>query len=212
MRCIGRIPSARVAPQSWCGSLPRSAVNGGDARGERRVPGPLDIRALFVYSWRYPRGIGIPARCDDKCSAASIHSYLGDPGAARCSSDDCRSTRVSRSATRRHGSHRAPRVAGRVPSRSPAERGLLGSLVGTGLRLLHRWLDQRSRACSAAGDAVERVVAPGHALLHTSRVTGRMTRLVAGTGTVAVNTRRISHRVSRVLGVASDAELLYALH
>jgi len=39
-----------------------------------------------------------------------------------------------------------------------------------------------------------------------------MTRLVAGTGTVAVNTRRISHRVSRVLGVASDAELLYALH
>jgi len=38
-----------------------------------------------------------------------------------------------------------------------------------------------------------------------------MTRLVEPTGTVAVNTRRISYEVRRVLGVAADAERLYVL-
>ena len=66
-------------------------------------------------------------------------------------------------------------------------------------------------AWPAAGDRVERVVAPGHVLLHTSRETGRMTRLVEATGTVAVNTRRISYGVTRLLGVAADTERLYVL-
>ena len=48
-------------------------------------------------------------------------------------------------------------------------------------------------------------------LLHTARDTGKMTRLIDATGTVAVNTRRISYRVARVVGVTADAERLYAL-
>ena len=67
------------------------------------------------------------------------------------------------------------------------------------------------RAWPARGDHVERLVARGHSLLHTARATGKMTRLVPATGTVAINTRRISYRVTRVLGVAADAKRLYVV-
>lgn len=66
-------------------------------------------------------------------------------------------------------------------------------------------------AWPARGDHVERLVERGHSLLHTSRATGKMTRMVAATGTVAINTRRISYRVTRILGVAADAERLYVV-
>ena len=66
-------------------------------------------------------------------------------------------------------------------------------------------------AWPAQADRVERVVGPGHALLHTSRATGKMTRLLPATGTVAINTRRISYCLTRVLGVAADAERLYVV-
>jgi len=61
------------------------------------------------------------------------------------------------------------------------------------------------------GARFERVVAGGHALLHTSRETGKMVRLVEATGTVAVNTRRISFLVTRLVGVAADADRLYVV-
>ncbi len=61
------------------------------------------------------------------------------------------------------------------------------------------------------GDHVERVVARGHEPLHTARSSGKMTRLLPITGTVAINTRRISYRVTRILGIAADAERLYVL-
>jgi hypothetical protein len=57
----------------------------------------------------------------------------------------------------------------------------------------------------------ERVVEPGLAMLHTVRATGEMTVLVPATGTVAINTRRISFVVTRIIGVAADAERLYVL-
>jgi len=63
----------------------------------------------------------------------------------------------------------------------------------------------------ARDDHVERVIGRGHALLYTSRESGRMTRLVETTGIVAVNTRRASYRVTRLLGIASDSERLYVL-
>ena len=62
-----------------------------------------------------------------------------------------------------------------------------------------------------ADGAVERVVAPGHLLLHTARPTGRMTRLGEPTGIRAISTRRLSFVVQRVLGVAADADRLYVL-
>ena len=66
-------------------------------------------------------------------------------------------------------------------------------------------------APEVSGGVVERVTGPGHLLLHVVRATGEMTVLVPATGTVAVNTRRISFHQTRILGVAADTERLYVL-
>jgi hypothetical protein len=67
------------------------------------------------------------------------------------------------------------------------------------------------RGVPEASRPVERIVGPGHQLLHTIRTTGEMTVLVPATGTVAINTRRISFVQTRILGIAADEERLYVL-
>jgi hypothetical protein len=54
---------------------------------------------------------------------------------------------------------------------------------------------------------VEFVVAPGWGLVYTNRESGQM----HPTGTVRINTRRISYSQSRIVGVAADADRLYVL-
>jgi hypothetical protein len=56
-----------------------------------------------------------------------------------------------------------------------------------------------------------RAVDAGLALVHTARASGEMVVLVPATGTVEVNTRRISYGVTRIVGVAADRERLYVL-
>lgn len=63
----------------------------------------------------------------------------------------------------------------------------------------------------ASADRYARAVEGGRALLHTARATGDMTMLVPATGVVAINTRRISFQVTRILGVAADKERIYVL-
>jgi len=63
----------------------------------------------------------------------------------------------------------------------------------------------------AEPDHVERLVAPGWAVLRTDRKTGEMHYLVPPTGTYAINTVRISFAQARILGLAVDDERLYAL-
>lgn len=53
------------------------------------------------------------------------------------------------------------------------------------------------------------VQSEGYDLLHTSRKTGEMKRLIRPTGTFSVPTRRLSYVVVRIVGVAADAERLY---
>jgi hypothetical protein len=67
------------------------------------------------------------------------------------------------------------------------------------------------RAPPDASGYVERVVASGRAILHTARATGDMAVLVPATGVVAISTRRLSFRVTRILGTAADEERLYVL-
>ena len=66
-------------------------------------------------------------------------------------------------------------------------------------------------AAHAPEKHVGRVVDPGLVILHTVRDTGEMAVLVPATGTVAVSTRRISFRQTRILGIAADTERLYVL-
>lgn len=61
------------------------------------------------------------------------------------------------------------------------------------------------------GTRLERVLEQGQMLLHTVRESGEMTVLVPPTGVVAVSTRRISYRTTRIAGVAADVERLYVL-
>ena len=58
---------------------------------------------------------------------------------------------------------------------------------------------------------VEFVVAPGWGLVYTNRESGQMQHLMRPTGTVRINTRRISYSQSRIVGVAADANRLYVL-
>ena len=64
----------------------------------------------------------------------------------------------------------------------------------------------RSRA-----SAVERIVARGSGLVHTNRQSGEMTHLIPPTGTVCINTRRISYLQTRIVGIVADAQRLYVL-
>ncbi len=58
---------------------------------------------------------------------------------------------------------------------------------------------------------VERIVARGWGLVHTNRESGEMKHLIRPTGTVCINTRRISYRQTRIVGVVADAHRLYVL-
>ncbi len=79
--------------------------------------------------------------------------------------------------------------------------------------LVHKSDSSFVHALRTGGDGtlLERVVEPGCMLLHTVRTSGEMTVLVPPTGTLAINTRRISYVTTRILGIAADAERLYVL-
>ena len=57
----------------------------------------------------------------------------------------------------------------------------------------------------------ERIIAPGIGLTHTDRTSGRVRYLFPPTATVAVNTVRVSYNRSRLVGVLTDDERLYAV-
>ena len=60
-------------------------------------------------------------------------------------------------------------------------------------------------------DRVELVVTRGWSLVYTNRESGEMKHLTHATGTVRINTRRVSFHQSRIVGVVADAERLYVL-